>query len=61
MRKLVFFVVAIFQGHKDAQVVLAWAYTDARACELGTDLIESSSRDSPFWTVNVERRYWRVV
>ena len=54
MRELVLFVIAILQGHKDSQVVLAGTHTNARAGELGTDLIEPSRRDTPFWTVNVE-------
>lgn len=61
MSQLVFLVVPLLDGDKDAQIVLAGAHSDGGASELGADLIKTSCRDPSFRTVNVKGRDWWMV
>jgi hypothetical protein len=59
--QLVFLIISLLDVNKDSEVVLAGADTNAGACELGADLIESPRGDSPLGAVNVEGRDWGMM
>lgn len=61
MGQLVLFVVSLVDVDKDAEVMLTRRNPDARASELGTNLIEPTSRNSSFRAVYVEGRNWWMV
>lgn len=61
MGKLICLIVPPVQIDKYALVVDAGDDSDACACELGTELIEATSRDAFLGTIDVVGRYRRVV
>lgn len=61
VRELVFFVVALFESHEDAQVVGPGGYADAGAGEFGAELVKAAGCDAFGGTVDVEGGDWRVV
>jgi hypothetical protein len=61
MCKLVLLIVPILQRNENSQVVRARNDTNACTREFSTELIESSSYDALFRTVDIESGDWRVV
>ena len=59
--ELVLFVISFGERDEDSEVVLAGSDFDACSCELGGELVESSSREAFLGTVDEEGRDGWVV
>lgn len=61
MSELVCLPISLVQCDEDAHVVLARQHLDRGACELGGDLVETSSGDTLLGAGDVKCADWRVM
>lgn len=59
--ELVFLIASTVNRDENAEIMGAWCDTNAGTCELGTQLIKSTSRYSLDWAVDKESRDGGVV
>ena len=61
MRELIFLVVSALNVDENAEIVSSWRHPNTGSCEFCAELIESSSCETFFGTIDEESRDRRVV